>query len=329
MNYYNYSVDLPYTKNKINFREINTQEQLLIAKANISFSDKKEFLYDYVQYILDIILNCIKNKEDFYKINIIEFVLFLVKLRIISVGSTIDFLLKSDNDSKSKTKIQIDLKKYLNNLYNASNYFELYENSIIKEKNIKLKINWPNIKSIESFNNVILNDNSEYKIFNETLFEFVEYIEINDNKISWESFKKQEKILFFEEIPLVIKSKIQEKVLSAIKILIEFDLFEISFFKDYKFSIYNLNFAEHIKMIFSYDLRTLYQEIYFLSYNNLPPNYIMGISNSERNIYMSIIEEQNKKMDKQSQESLENMDQNNFSDEIKKLSLEFGEDLSK
>jgi hypothetical protein len=328
VNYYNYSVDLPYTKNKINFREINTQEQLLIAKANISFSDKREFLYDYVQYVLDIILNCIKNKEDFYKINIIEFVLFLVKLRIISVGSTIDFLLKNDGDSKSKTKIQIDLKKYLNNLYNASNYFEQYDNSIIQENNIKIKINWPNIKSIDSFNNV-LNDNLEYKIFNETLFEFVEYIEINESKTSWECFKKEEKIIFFEQIPLVIKNKIQEKVLSAFKILVEFDLFEISFFKDYKFSIYNLNFVEHIKMIFSYDLRTLYQEIYFLSYNNLPPNYIMGISNSERNIYMSIIEEQNKKTDKQSQNSPENIDQNNFSDEIKKLSLEFGEDLSK
>jgi len=118
MEFYNYSVDLPYTNTKLYYREINTQEQILLAKANISI----ESLYDYYQFIIDIILKTIKNKEDLYKLNIIEYVLFLVKLRIISIGPTMDFFLKSE--SKTKTKIQIDLRKYMMNLYNASNYFE-------------------------------------------------------------------------------------------------------------------------------------------------------------------------------------------------------------
>ena len=106
MEYYNYSVDLPYTKTKIYYREVNTQEQLLLAKANVSISNNKESLYDYSQFSFEVILNCVKNKEDFYKINIVEYVLFLVKLRIISIGATMDFLLKTEDNSKTKTKIQ-------------------------------------------------------------------------------------------------------------------------------------------------------------------------------------------------------------------------------
>ena len=86
MEYYNYSVDLPYTNTKISYRELNTQEQLLLAKANISFSGDNNSLFDYNQFAFELISNCIKNKEDFYKINIIEYVMFLVKLRIMSIG---------------------------------------------------------------------------------------------------------------------------------------------------------------------------------------------------------------------------------------------------
>jgi hypothetical protein len=48
-------------------------------------------------------------------------------------------------------------------------------------------------------------------------------------------------------------------------------------------------------MFFSNDIRSLYQEIYILSSFNLPPSYILNISPSERKIYFSIIEEQQKR----------------------------------
>jgi hypothetical protein len=326
MDYYNYSVDLPYTKCKIDFREINTQEQLLIAKANLSFSNNKDSLYDYHKFILSVILNCVKDKEEFYKINIIEYVLFLVKLRSISVGSTIEFLLKDEN--KAKTKIQINLKSYLLNLYNASNYFEDKNNSILTEKSIELKLNWPNINSVSTFNNLLLNEKKEYYVFNNSLFEFIEYIKINDNKILWNNLNTEEKLKLFDKFPIILKNKMEKNIIDAIKKLIESDMFDVSFFKDYKFSIYNLNFVEHIKMFLSYDLKSLFTEIYYLAVSKLPPNYVLTISDSERKMFMTIIQEQNKKQEDNSS-SVAPEDSIGFSGAVKDLAVEFGQDLSK
>jgi hypothetical protein len=331
MDYYNYSVDLPYTKTKIYFREINTQEQLYITKANLSFPNDRDNLFDYSQYILNVLLNCVKNKEDFDQINIIEYVLFLVKLRITSIGSTIEFLLKDEDSKKSKTKIQINLKNYLLNLYKASNYFESDNESILKENDLQIKLNWPNIKSIKTFNDIALSDKKDYEIFNETIYEFLEYIKIGDKKIIWHKLKNAEKVALFDKLPLILKNKIQEKIISALKKLVESDLFQISLFGDNKFNIYNLNFVEHIKIIFSYDLKSLYSEVYYLAVNNLPPDYIMTISNSERKLYMTIIEENAKKQDKDSDNLPEPQAESGYatSDPVKKLALEFGQVPSK
>jgi hypothetical protein len=324
MEYYNYSVDLPYTKTKIYYREVNTQEQLLLAKANVSIPNNKESLYDYSQFAFEVILNCVKNKEDFYKINIVEYVLFLVKLRIISIGATMDFLLKTEDNSKTKTKIQIDLRKYLVNLYNASNYFE--NDSVIIENNLEIKLNWPNIKSIITFNNICLSNQSQYEMLNDSLCEYIEYIKIGKDKLIFNAMNQKEKVKLFEKIPLKLKDKLQQKIIEASKILSEYNLFQVSFFDDYRFNFYNLSFIEHIKMFFSYDLKSLYQEIYFLSNYKLSPSYILSISQSERKIYMSIIEDQNKKDQKTSSDS---GDGESYSDAVKKLALEFGDEIPK
>jgi hypothetical protein len=327
MEYYNHSVDLPYTKTKLSYRELNTQEQLLLAKANISFPNDKESIYNYNEFAFEVILNCIKNKESFTEINIIEYVMFLVKLRMISIGGTIDFLLKTETDSKVKTKLQVDLQRYLVNLYEASKYFESESNSLFNDNNIEIKLNWPNIKSIKTFNSYSLKN--EYEILNDSLCEYIEYVKLDNNKLMFIDLNSNQKINFFERLPLSFKSKIQNKILEALKILTEYKLFGLSFFDSYSFNFYNLSFIEHIKMFFSYDLRSIYQEIFFLSSYKLPPEYILSISHAERRIYNSIIEEQNKKQDKQSSPDLPEEDSSSYSGPLKELALEFGDKLPK
>lgn len=327
MQYYNYSVDLPYTNTKISYRELNTQEQLLLAKANISFSGDINSLFDYNEFAFELILNCIKNKEDFNKINIIEYVMFLIKLRIMSIGSTIDFLLKTETESKVKTKIQIDLKKYLVNLYEATKYFE--NDYIIINKNLEIKLNWPNVKSIKTFNNFKLSNKNEYEIINDSFCEYIEYIKMGNNKIMFMDLNHDSKIELLYKLPLSLKDKIQNKILESIKILSEYKLFGVSFFDNYNFNFYNLSFIEHIKMFFSYDLKSLYQEIYFLSSYKLPPEYILSISHAERRIYNSIIEEQQKKQEKQQSPDAPVEDGSGYSESVKKLALEFGDQLPK
>ena len=79
MTFYNYSVDLPFTKNKIIFRELNTKEQLFLSKANFTHSNDKESLYDYFLFVKKIIENCLEDKTVLNQINVIEYILFLVK----------------------------------------------------------------------------------------------------------------------------------------------------------------------------------------------------------------------------------------------------------
>ena len=87
MQYYNYSAELPFSKKTLKFREITTEEQLILAKANLSFPNDKTNYFDFNNFVIETLSNCIENKNDFKKLNIIDFVLFLTKIRIISIGN--------------------------------------------------------------------------------------------------------------------------------------------------------------------------------------------------------------------------------------------------
>jgi hypothetical protein len=308
--YYNYSLDLPHTKIKLYHRELNTQEQIMLAKANLTIANTKDSLIDFHNFVLDILQSCVKNYDDIQKITIIEYVLFLVKLRILSVGNSIDFLLK---DTERKTKIQINLKEYLSNLYNASTYFE--NNNILTENNITIKLNWPKLKSIMLFSDFLIKEKNIYESINESIQEFIESIVVGDKIINFEYFNNKEKSDLLDKLPTHLKVNIQNKVFDALKQLVTYDIFTISTFKEQKFNIYNLSFIEHIKLFFTYDIKSIYSEIYFLCNCKLTPEYILGLSPSERKIYISMIQDQNKK-DKPGSE---------MSDAIKDLALEFGE----
>jgi hypothetical protein len=316
-------VDLPHTKTKIKFREITTQEQILLAKANLNFPAESQFLYEYNKFILDIISKCVEDFNLFQNINIVEYVLFLIKLRIISVGGTIEFLLK---DQERKTKVLIDFKKYMLNLFNGANYFDSVENNIITDDKFTIKLNWPKLSALPLFNTFLLENKNELDLLNGSLQEFIEFVKFENFKIDFNNIDNDKKIKLFEKLPMHIVKTIQEKTLNALKQLFEYDLFEISVFKDQKFNFYNLNFIEHIKMAFSYDVKSLYQEIFFMSSYNLPPDYILSISPSERSIYSSIIEEQNKKREGEKDPMSESI-KNDVSQDVKDLALEFGEDI--
>jgi hypothetical protein len=319
---------LPFTKTKIFFRELNTQEQLLITKANVTFSSEKENLIEYHLYILDVVLNCIKNKNDFLRINIIEYILFLLKLKILSVGSVIDFLLDNDN-KKSKTKIQFDLKKYMLNLFNITKELN-DESSIVESENFKIRLTWPSLISVPFLSQSFLNSKNTYDVFKSAIYQFIDYIEINEQKILWIDLSNDEKIKLFEKLPVVLIKKIEDNVLNSVKKLIDYNLFDLDFFKNYIFNVFNLNFIDHIKLIFSHDLKSLYREIYFLATNNLSPTYVLTLSDFERKTFLTIIQEEIKRSEDQNQRESGNPNvSNEYSDAVKKLAVEFNQNTSK
>lgn len=316
MEHYSQSLDLPFSNISLSFRELKTKDQILLSKSIISFSNKREDLLNYHNFVFNLISSCVQNPNDLEKINIIEYVLFLVKFRMISIGTSVNFLLNVDGTKK--TKLKIDLKTYLTNLYNAS--MLIRENEILIDKDIEIKISWPNIKSIPNFYKNLLNNSNEYFFMNNTLYEFIEHIKFNNKKIILTNFSSYEKQNIFEKLSVTIKQKIQDIIINKVKDLIDSDLFGLSHFKDYKFNLYTLSFLEHIRLFFSYDLRSLYQEIYILSGSGLSTEYIMDISPTERNIYFSIMQEQKASQNKKSspEDNVENQS-------LKDLALEFGD----
>jgi hypothetical protein len=314
--HYSQKLDLPFSNISLSFRELKTKDQILLSKAIMSFSNRKEDFLNYHNFVLNIISKCVQNVNDIDKINIIEYVLFLVKFRMISIGTSVSFLLNTDGTKK--TKLKIDLKTYLTNLYNAS--MSIRDDELLIDKDVEIKISWPNIKSIPNFYKNLLNNSSEYFLINNTLYEFIEHIKFNNKKIILTNFSSQEKQNIFEKLSVSLKQKIQDIVINKVKFLIESDLFGLSYFKDYKFNLYSMSFLEHIRLFFSYDLKSLYQEIYILSGSGLSTEYIMDISPTERNIYFTIMQEQ-----KASQNKKSSPEDNIPNQSLEDLALEFGD----
>jgi hypothetical protein len=315
--YYNYSAELPFSKKTLKFREITTEEQLILAKANLSFPNDKTNYFDFNNFVIETLSNCIENKNDFKKLNIIDFVLFLTKIRIVSIGNVIELATNSNN---KKVKTQINLNLFLKNLYNAS--IESLDNNIIIENNVEVKLGWPDLNSIKIFQELINQEKNQYKIFVDSFHEFIEYIKIKDKKILFLSFDQSQKLKIIEKLSVSLIKKVQEKILESLRILMTYDLWNVSTFKDHTFNFYNLNFIDFIRLFFSYDIRSVYQEICYMSAKGLDANYILKLSPLERKIHFSVIQEQNQVEGERNNNQI-NL---NSSKALQDLALEFGDE---
>jgi len=318
--YYNYSTELPFSGKKIRFKEITTQQQIALAKANLSFPNTKNNYFDYNDFVLKTIKNSLENKEELDDINIVDYVLFLTKLRIISVGSIIELITKTDNQEFKTAKTTIDLNLFLKNLYFGAT--EAIKENLITEGNMEIKIGWPTVKSIKTFQQIIDND---YKIIFDSFQEFIEYIKIDDKKIIFSNFNSTQRNEIFCKLSVSMLKKVQELILENVKKLNQCNLFGIESFKNNTFNLYNLSFIDFIRLFFTYDVRSLYQEIYFMAGENLLPEYVLTISPAERKVYSSIIIETRKKRENSQNDGVDNMIKSNSSKTVRDLALEFGQ----
>lgn len=312
MENYGNTVELPYTKTKIQFREISTNDQIALAKAGINFQSSREDLLDYFDISIDNFKNSLKDKNVLLKINVVEYVLFLAKLRMLSVGNTMEFFVK---EGESKIKIQIDLNHYMLKLYENTKSFD----DEMIENDIKIKLNWPTLEVMD----LIKSNKKDYEMVMDCIIYFIEFIEIKGKKIVWNDFEMDLRQILFNKLPIKIKNLIESHVYVALQKLADNEVFGISFFKNERFGIFNLSFIEHIKMFFSYDIKSLYQEIYLLSSYGINTDYILNISPSERKIYIGIIQEQKKS--KEDEKDPNTMFDRGMSQAVKDLAVEFGQ----
>ena len=293
------------------------KEQIALSKATISYSKNKNEAFNYNHFVINVIKNCVENYKDFFDLTIIDYVLFLTKIRILSVGSIIELLTESENQDVKNVKITLDLNIFLKNLYEGS--LKALENNIIKEDRFEIKISWPPMTSMLFF--VKDKEEKDYEMFLNSYQEFIEYIKIGNKMITFKNFTPKQKVEVLGKVPTSINQKIQEKIINALNFLKEYNLWNIPILKNYTFYFYGLGFVDFIRLFFTYDLKSLYKEIYYFANANLPPEYILKISQAERKIYSAIIEEhQRTTQNKETKYDFETINKNRS---VEDLALEF------
>jgi hypothetical protein len=321
MNYHLYTVEMPFSGKTLRYKELSTKEQLVLSKANVMLPLRDEFIEEYGQILFEICSNCVLDSKTILDLNIIEYIMFLTKLRIISIGPFIELEFEPLEDEKKmaqKVKITLDLNIFLKTFY------EIASNSLDPEplvfENLKIYLDWPNIKSEKIFLKLMsqqININSVL----DTVCEYIKEIKTSENCISLNNFTSDQKLKLYEALPLAVQTKIQSKVLSMVKNISECRLFNYDKLDSWRFSFYNTTYQEILRLFFSFNLHNIYQEYYALASKKINPQCVDNLSVSERKIFISFIEEEIER----NKESLQNSSTQGFegSQELQNLIREF------
>lgn len=284
MDYFLYSVDLPFSRKKIFYREINSKEQFLLAKFASLHPYGKENDIDFFIALKKIILNCVENKEDLLELNIVEYILFLVKLRILSFDRFLELEINSTSENVMKEKISIDLNTFMKNFYELSS--ELMENNAIEYNEIYVNLTWPDCKTIISF---LETENNDISL---TFVEYIKSLRTKEKTIMLNNFTKEEKIKIYESLPLKLKSLIFDKIIKNIERLSTGNLFNLNSLDWLNFNFYNNMYLYFIKLLFSSDIKGLYQQYYVFASRNMNLFFIDSMTTADRKVFMSLIEKE-------------------------------------
>jgi hypothetical protein len=264
--YYDYFLEFPYSDIKTNFKEISTKEQLYLSKSRLTFNDNEH----YFNFIKDICLNSIKNKNEFEKIDLIEFLFYIIKSRIICSGPKLELMTEIDGIT---AKLNLNLNNVLKNIYDSvdTNLLKISYN----EYNIKL--GFPYLKDFTLINNSKKNTIDVINSF----YLFIKKI----NNIEFSNLTPEQREILFNKLPLSVVFKIKQNILNLFEDLDKKNIFNLDYFKNFKLNVYSNSYIEIIKILSLYDIESIHREIYLLA--DMNPEYLMKISPSERKLYLN------------------------------------------
>jgi hypothetical protein len=258
MEYYPYALQFPFSKTILNFRELTCYEQSVLSKINITLPPSQEYRTDYQEVLLELFQSTLKNKNNINDLDIVEFLMFAVRLRAVSIGSFLEFTV-GDEEEKRK-KIKFDLYSLLKNIYDIGQI--IYDFDSIESDDVEVKLKWPDLKGEFHFLSLISKDNTEK--FLSTMCEFVEYLKIKGQMFNFKSFGIKEREELFDLLPISVKNMIQTNIISLLQKISEMPLFELQEFESYKFEFYNSTIQDIIRFIFANDENSLMIENIFL-----------------------------------------------------------------
>lgn len=241
--YFTHSIQFPFTKTIINFKELTCYQCSNLIKINTNFPPEDDYRLDYHRLLVEIIQDSVKEKENLYKLNIIEFLMLCIRLRTVSISSTIELSLESEKN----TNVVINFYDVLFNILSISNKIKNYE--FIKHEDTEIYLNWPLLQNEEYF---LSNIKEEYITrFLNSIPLFIDKVKIKDDLFDFNLFKPEEKKELLDALPASIKNIIQTNIITLLKEISEIYIFGVKQFDQYKLEFFNATIQDLIRFLFA------------------------------------------------------------------------------
>ena len=247
MDYYHYSVELPFSKKTIKFREFTTDEQLALGKAQYSFSND---LQTYYRFVYDVISGCVSKDSEFDTLDIIEYILFIIKIRIISVGPKIELMMLIYGQN---AKITLDLNILMQNIYNS---IDSLQGDLKILENKKIILGFPKILDMLEFAGI----STDVNMVLNTLPLFIDKAGIVSKKTDMKKI--------YHKLPVSVTNSIQSKIFDILKNLGEKEIFGMDVFRDFRLNFYNNSVFVFIKL-FIWICISIFFFIKFFTWNSI------------------------------------------------------------
>lgn len=282
--YFTHSIQFPFTKTIINFKELTCYQTSNLIKINTNYPPENDYRVDYHKLLIEIIKDSIKEKENIYKLNIIEFLMLCIRLRTVSISSTLEISL----DSEKNTNAVINFYDVLFNILTISNAIKKYE--VIKNEDTEIYLNWPLLQNEEYFLSTIKN---EYIIrFLDSIPTFIHTIKIKDKIFDFNLFDAEQKKQLMESLPASIKNTVQTNIINLLKEISSIEIFGIKQFEQYKLEFFNATIQDLIRFLFagSEDSKTM--ELVFLKKYGFSVEEINQMIPLEKNNLLNYLSQQ-------------------------------------
>lgn len=280
---------MPFSKTLLRYRELSSREQITLVKANVVLPLDENNVASYSRILHQIVESCVENKDDLKKLNIIEYLMFIIKLRMISIGDQLELqAVEVNKEGTEETyKFNIDLLKLLTNLYNKC--FEIFKDEKVFLEDIEVDLDWPNLDAETS---LFINEKKDFELIIQSIPEYIKTIKIKEKCINFLKLNSDQRWSIYDSLPGNIRFKIQQIVLNVIKKFTEVDFYESSKKEYLKINYYNFSFQRFLRLLFTDSLKNIYNQYYLLASKKIPLNYVDDLSIAERNVYFSFIEEE-------------------------------------
>jgi hypothetical protein len=285
VDFFLHSVDMPFSGAKIIFKELNCKQLLSINKLLLNLPYQKDCLEDFSKLFLQIILKSIKNKKDFLNLNVLEYLMFLAKLRICSLGDSIELLSKEKTEEFKKIKFNFNLSQFIEKIFKAGQEFNFLE-TINTEKYV-LSLNWPVIK----WEYLFLKEDE--KIINKILktipyfIKEIKFIE-NDKIINFKDLKEEQIDKLYNKLSLKVQKEIQNIVFKNLEGLSNYNIWNVLNISE-GVNLYNGNYQNLIRMFFEENLTNILEHYYVLASKGFDLESLNKMSVADKGMFVGFV----------------------------------------